>query len=223
MNSSNPSQPLDFAFHPQQVAPDALIASGAVVVGDVTLAAGSSVWFNATLRGDVERIVVGAGSNIQEGSILHADPGFPCEIGAGVTVGHGAVVHGARVGDNCIIGIRAVLLNGSVVGENSIVGACALLDRGQGLPARLADFGHPRQGRAPVDAGGDRSQSRLRSPLRATGGGIQGRSTVSVVSTTSRLRPQTWHASLGTQSVKTIGWQAAGGTPASGRCHRPAG
>lgn len=147
MNSSNPSQPLDFAFHPQQVAPDALIASGAVVVGDVTLAAGSSVWFNATLRGDVERIVVGAGSNIQEGSILHADPGFPCEIGAGVTVGHGAVVHGARVGDNCIIGIRAVLLNGSVVGENSIVGACALLTEGKvyppgslilGIPARVA-------------------------------------------------------------------------------------
>lgn len=143
MNSSNPPQPFDFEFHPQQVATDALIAPGAVVVGNVTLAAGSSVWFNATLRGDVERIGVGAGSNIQEGSILHVDPGFPCEIGAGVTVGHGAVVHGARVGDNCIIGIRAVLLNGSVVGANSIVGACALLTEGKVYPANSLILGIP--------------------------------------------------------------------------------
>ena len=143
MNSSNPLQPFDFEFHPDQVAPDALIAPGAVVVGDVTLAVASSVWFNATLRGDVERIVVGAGSNIQEGSILHADPGFPCEIGAGVTVGHGAVVHGARVGDNCIIGIRAVLLNGSEVGENSIVGACALLTEGKKYPPNSLILGIP--------------------------------------------------------------------------------
>ena len=143
MTRSNPQQPFDFQFRQEQVAPDVLIAPGAVVVGDVTLAAGSSVWFNATLRGDVERIAVGAGSNIQEGCILHADPGFPCEIGAGVTVGHGAVVHGARVGDNCIIGIRAVLLNGAVVGENSIVGACALLTEGKVYPPGSLILGTP--------------------------------------------------------------------------------
>ncbi len=143
MNSSNPPHPFDFEFHPQQVASDAFIAPGAVVVGDVTLAARSSVWFNATLRGDVERIVVGAGSNIQEGCILHADPGYPCVIGEGVTVGHGAVVHGARVGDNTLIGIRAVLLNGSEVGANSIVGACALLTEGKVYPPNSLILGIP--------------------------------------------------------------------------------
>lgn len=135
--------PLDTQFHPEKVHPTVFIAPGAVVVGDVTLDQGASVWFNATLRGDVESISVGARSNIQEGCILHADPGFPCEIGAGVTVGHGAVVHGAHVGDNCIIGIRAVLLNGSVVGENSIVGACALLTEGKAYPPNSLILGMP--------------------------------------------------------------------------------
>jgi len=139
--------PLNTQFHPEQVHPTVFIAPGAVVVGDVTLGAQASVWFNATLRGDVEALSVGPASNIQEGCILHADPGYPAVIGAGVTVGHGAVVHGATVGDNCIIGIRAVLLNGAVVGENSIVGAGALLTEGKvyppnslllGMPARVA-------------------------------------------------------------------------------------
>lgn len=143
MNRSTPDVPFDFSFRAGQIAPDALIAPGAVIVGDVTLAAGSSVWFNASLRGDVERIVVGPGSNIQEGCILHADPGFPCEIGSGVTVGHGAVVHGAQVGNNCVVGIRSVLLNGAVVGENSIVGACALLTEGKVFPPDSLILGVP--------------------------------------------------------------------------------
>lgn len=138
---------LDTHFHPEQIHPTVFIAPGAVVVGDVTLGAQASVWFNATLRGDVEALSIGPASNIQEGCILHADPGYPTVIGAGVTVGHGAVVHGATVGDNCIVGIRAVLLNGAVVGENSIVGAGALLTEGKvyppnslllGMPARVA-------------------------------------------------------------------------------------
>lgn len=143
MNSSNPQPPLDFEFYPNQVDPDALIAPGAVVVGDVTLGADVGIWFNSTLRGDVEAIVIGPRSNIQEGCILHADPGYPCVIGKGVTVGHGAVVHGARVGDNTLIGIRAVLLNGSEVGENSIVGACALLTEGKVYPANSLILGIP--------------------------------------------------------------------------------
>jgi carbonic anhydrase/acetyltransferase-like protein (isoleucine patch superfamily) len=134
---------LDTHFHPETVHPTAFIAPGAVVVGDVTLGEQASVWFNATLRGDVEALHVGARSNIQEGCILHADPGYPTVIGADVTVGHGAVVHGARVGDNCIVGIRAVLLNGSVVGENSIVGACALLTEGKVYPANSLILGMP--------------------------------------------------------------------------------
>ncbi|MEI2689400.1 MAG: gamma carbonic anhydrase family protein [Anaerolineae bacterium] len=134
---------LDTRFHPDQVDPSVFIAPGAVVVGAVTLAAQVSVWFNATLRGDVESIIVGPRSNIQEGCILHADPGYPTVIGADVTVGHGAVVHGARVGDNCIVGIRAVLLNGSTVGENSIVGAGALLTEGKVYPSNSLLLGAP--------------------------------------------------------------------------------
>jgi carbonic anhydrase/acetyltransferase-like protein (isoleucine patch superfamily) len=134
---------LDTVSHPERIHPTAFIAQGAVVVGDVTLGAEVGVWFNATLRGDVESIVVGPRSNIQEGCILHADPGFPTVIGSGVTVGHGAVVHGAAVGDNCIVGIRAVLLNGSEVGENSIVGACALLTEGKRYPPNSLILGIP--------------------------------------------------------------------------------
>lgn len=130
-------------FRPEQVHATAFIAPGAAVVGDVTLGEQASVWFNATLRGDVAAISVGPASNIQEGCILHADPGYPTVIGAGVTVGHGAVVHGARVGDNCIVGIRAVLLNGVEVGENCIVGACALLTEGKSYPPNSLILGIP--------------------------------------------------------------------------------
>ena len=130
-------------FRPEQVHSTAFIAQGAVVVGDVTLGEETSVWFNASLRGDSTPITIGPRSNIQEGCILHADPGFPAIIGAGVTVGHGAVVHGARVGDNSLIGIRAVLLNGVVVGENCIVGACALLTQGKEFPPGSLIMGAP--------------------------------------------------------------------------------
>jgi len=109
----------------------------------VTLGEGTGVWFNSTLRGDVESIVIGKRTNIQEGCILHADPGYPCVIGEGVTVGHGAVVHGARVGDNTLVGIRAVLLNGVEVGENSLVGACALLTEGKKYPPNSLILGMP--------------------------------------------------------------------------------
>ncbi|MER2600230.1 MAG: gamma carbonic anhydrase family protein [Caldilineales bacterium] len=134
---------LDTQHHPEQIHPSAFVAQGAVIVGNVTLAAQSSVWFNATLRGDSEAVIVGPRSNIQEGCILHADPGFPAVIGEGVTVGHGAVIHGARIGDNCLIGIRAVLLNGVEVGEHSLVGAGALLTEGKQFPAGVLILGVP--------------------------------------------------------------------------------
>lgn len=130
-------------FRPEQVHPTAFIGQGAVIVGDVTLGEETSVWFNASLRGDSESLTIGPRTNIQEGCILHADPGFPAILGAGVTVGHGAVVHGARVGDNSLIGIRAVLLNGVVVGENCIVGACALLTQGKEFPPNSLIMGAP--------------------------------------------------------------------------------
>jgi carbonic anhydrase/acetyltransferase-like protein (isoleucine patch superfamily) len=130
-------------FRPDQVDSTAFIAQGVVIVGDVTLAAECSVWFNSTLRGDTTPIRIGSRTNIQEGCILHADPGFPAIIGDDVTVGHGAIVHGAKVGNNTLIGMRAVLLNGVVVGENSIVGACSLLTEGKVFPAGSLILGTP--------------------------------------------------------------------------------
>ncbi len=130
-------------FQADQIHPTAFIAQGAIIVGHVTLAGESSVWFNATLRGDTAPVTIGARSNIQEGCIFHADPGFPAAVGQGVTVGHGAVVHGATIGDNSLVGIRAVLLNGVVVGDNCIVGAGSLLTQGKIFPPGSLIMGAP--------------------------------------------------------------------------------
>ena len=115
------------AFRHSQVASSVFIAPGAAVVGDVTLAEDVSLWFNAVLRGDTEALMVGAGSNIQDGAVCHADPGFPLVIGAGVTVGHGAIMHGARIGANTLIGMGAIILNGAEIGSHCIVGAGSLI------------------------------------------------------------------------------------------------
>ena len=130
-------------FRPHQVHPSTYLAPSAIVVGDVTLSAECSVWFHASLRGDMEAIFIGAQSNIQEGAIFHADPGFPALIGSGVTIGHGAIVHGARVGNNTVIGMRAVLLNGASIGENSMVGAGALVTEGKSFPPGVLILGSP--------------------------------------------------------------------------------
>ena len=113
---------------------EAFVAPTASVIGDVTLEAGASVWYGAVLRGDVERIFVGAQSNIQDNCTLHADPGFPVSIGERVSVGHNAVVHGATVGDDCLIGMGATVLNGAVIGAGSLVAAQALVPQGMQVP-----------------------------------------------------------------------------------------
>ncbi|MFD5271406.1 gamma carbonic anhydrase family protein [Streptomyces sp. NPDC058335] len=113
---------------------EAFVAPTSSVIGDVTLAAGASVWYGAVLRGDVERISVGAQSNIQDNCTLHADPGFPVTIGERVSVGHNAVVHGASVGDDCLIGMGATVLNGAVIGAGSLVAAQALVPQGMEVP-----------------------------------------------------------------------------------------
>lgn len=130
-------------FRAEQVHDSVFIAPGAVVVGDVTLEAEASVWFQAVLRGDTDRIVVGEQSNIQDGAVLHADFGFPCVIGAGVTIGHRAIIHGATVGDNTTIGMGATVLNDAVIGENSIVGAAALVTEGTIVPPGSLVLGVP--------------------------------------------------------------------------------
>jgi carbonic anhydrase/acetyltransferase-like protein (isoleucine patch superfamily) len=113
---------------------DAFVAPTASVIGDVTLEAGASVWYGAVLRGDVERITVRRDANIQDNVTLHADPGFPVSIGERVSVGHNAVVHGATVGDDCLIGMGATVLNGAVIGEGSLVAAQALVPQGMEVP-----------------------------------------------------------------------------------------
>ncbi|WP_432136862.1 MULTISPECIES: gamma carbonic anhydrase family protein [unclassified Streptomyces] len=112
----------------------AFVAPNATVIGDVTLAAGASVWYGAVVRGDVERISVGVQSNIQDNCTLHADPGFPVSVGERVSVGHNAVVHGATVGDDCLIGMGATVLNGAVIGAGSLVAAQALVPQGMVVP-----------------------------------------------------------------------------------------
>ncbi|RMG80939.1 MAG: gamma carbonic anhydrase family protein [Chloroflexi bacterium] len=137
------SEQYHVTFRPQQVHPSVWIAPNAVVVGDVTLAENVSVWFGAVLRGDTEALYIGAGSNIQDGCVLHADPGFPLHIGVGVTVGHRAVVHGARIGDNTLVGMGAIILNGAQVGRNCIIGAGALLTQGKHYPDNALILGSP--------------------------------------------------------------------------------
>src|SRR5271170_7476406 len=105
------------------VAASCYIAPNAVVLGKVILLENSSVWFGAVLRGDNETISIGAGSNVQDGAVLHTDPGFPMSIGADVSIGHQAMLHGCTVGDGSLIGIQAIVLNGAVIGKGSLVGA----------------------------------------------------------------------------------------------------
>ncbi|MEV6955284.1 gamma carbonic anhydrase family protein [Streptomyces sp. NPDC051183] len=119
--------------HPD-VDPEAFTAPTSVVIGDVTLAAGASVWYSAVLRADCGPIVLGADSNVQDNCTIHVDPGFPVSIGARVSIGHNAVVHGCTVEDDCLIGMGATVLNGAVIGAGSLVAAQALVPQGMVVP-----------------------------------------------------------------------------------------
>lgn len=119
------------------------VAPGAMLIGKVVLQAQASVWFNAVLRGDNEPIVIGERSNVQDGSVLHTDPGHPLTLGRGVTVGHLAMLHGCEVGDNSLIGINAVILNGAKIGRNCIIGANTLVGEGKVIPDNSMVLGSP--------------------------------------------------------------------------------
>ena len=122
---------------------DFWIAPNATVIGKVKLLKDASVWFNAVLRGDVELITVGQGSNVQDGAIIHTDPGFPCTIGKNVTVGHLAMLHGCEIGDGSLIGIGSVILNGAKIGKNCIIGSKALVTEGMEIPDGAMVLGIP--------------------------------------------------------------------------------
>ena len=119
------------------------VADSASLIGDVVLEEDASVWFGAVLRGDNEPIVLGDDSNIQEGCVLHTDPGAPLTIGKGVTIGNQVMLHGCTVGDGALIGIQAVVLNRAVIGKDCLVGAGAVVTEGKSFPDRSVIFGSP--------------------------------------------------------------------------------
>ncbi|HCS29118.1 MAG TPA: gamma carbonic anhydrase family protein [Spongiibacteraceae bacterium] len=122
---------------------DQFIAHNATVIGNVTLSELVSIWFNVVVRGDAEKISIGARSNIQDASVLHADPGFPLQIGEDVTVGHKAMLHGCTIGDGSLIGINAVVLNGAKIGKGCLIGANALVTEGTEIPDGSMVLGSP--------------------------------------------------------------------------------
>lgn len=119
------------------------VAPGANVIGSVVLSENASVWFGATIRGDNDTISIGRNSNVQEGAVLHTDPGIPLRVGENVTVGHQAMLHGCTIGDGSLIGIQAVVLNGAVIGKHCLVGAGAVVTERKVFPDRSLIVGAP--------------------------------------------------------------------------------
>ncbi len=122
---------------------DYWVAPGAHVIGRVVLESATSVWFGSTLRGDNELITIGAGTNVQENTVMHTDMGYPLMIGAGCTIGHRAMLHGCVVGENSLIGMGATVLNGAVIGKNAVIGAGALKRQGKTIPDNALVMGIP--------------------------------------------------------------------------------
>ena len=119
------------------------VAPGAILVGRVVLEDRATVWFGAIVRGDNEPIAIGTASNVQDGAVLHADPGFPLTIGAYVTVGHQAMLHGCTVGDGALVGINSVVLNGAKIGAGALIGANSLVPEGKEIPPGVLAVGSP--------------------------------------------------------------------------------
>lgn len=140
------------AGHTPQLDPESWVAPNASLIGQVRLAARAGVWYSATLRAEAEVIEIGAGTNIQDGVTVHVDPGFPVHVGAGVSVGHNAVLHGCTIGDGVLIGMGAIVLNAAVVGEGSLVAAGALITQGMVVPPRSLVAGVPGKVRRELSA-----------------------------------------------------------------------
>ncbi|WP_216903233.1 gamma carbonic anhydrase family protein [Nocardia alni] len=145
--------------HAPQIDDSAWVAPNATVIGRVRLGAQVGIWYSAVLRGDLEDISVGERTNIQDGCVLHADPGFPLTVGAGVSVGHNAILHGCTIGDDVLVGMGATVLNGAVIGEGSLIAANALIPEGAQIPPRSLVAGVPGKVRREL---GDEDVDRIR-------------------------------------------------------------
>lgn len=119
------------------------IAPGGRIIGDVTIGKNSGVWYNSVIRADTDRIVIGENTNIQDNAVLHVDEGHPMQIGDGVSIGHGAVLHGCSIGDNTVIGMGAIVLNDAKIGKNCIIGAGSMVPGGMEVPDGHIAFGSP--------------------------------------------------------------------------------
>ncbi|GGJ23300.1 gamma carbonic anhydrase family protein [Deinococcus roseus] len=158
----------ELAGEKPKVARTAWIAPSADVIGKVTIGDHASVWFGVVLRGDVEAITIGEGSNVQDGAVLHSDPGFPCVLHQNVTVGHRAIVHGATLHEGSLVGMGAIMLNGSSLGKGAMLAAGALLKEGQhiedgmlavGVPAKVIKVAPPTQNAQRYQQNAQRYQS----------------------------------------------------------------
>ncbi|GAA3681578.1 gamma carbonic anhydrase family protein [Arthrobacter ginkgonis] len=143
---------VSIAGHAPNIATDAWIAPTAAVIGDVEIGPATGIFYGAVLRADMESITVGAGSNVQDTAVVHADPGHPARIGDHVSIGHGAVLHGCTVGDGALIGMNATVLNGATVGAGSLVAANALVLEGTEIPPGSLVAGVPAKVRRPLTA-----------------------------------------------------------------------
>ena len=150
---------MNVRHRPELIDSTAFIAPSAAVLGDVAIGAESSVWFCAVIRGDTEAIRIGRQTNVQDGCILHADEGFPCTLGDRVTLGHGAIVHGATVEDDCLIGMRAVVMNGAKIGKGSIVAVGSIVTEGTEVPPGSVAIGQPAKVKRATT---DRDRERIR-------------------------------------------------------------
>ncbi|MBB2946964.1 carbonic anhydrase/acetyltransferase-like protein (isoleucine patch superfamily) [Actinoplanes lutulentus] len=144
---------IEIGGHAPRVAPTAWVAPGAVVAGRVTLGADVSVWYQTVVRADLEDVAIGPGTNLQDGVVVHADPGFPVSVGSGVSVGHRAVLHGCTIEDDVLIGMGAIVMNGAHIGTGSIVAAGALVPEGSRIPAGSLVLGMPAKVRRPITEG----------------------------------------------------------------------
>ena len=126
-----------------EISTDSWVAPNAIIIGKVKLEKNSSIWFNAVLRGDIEKIVIGENSNIQDGSVLHTDPGYPLTVGKGVTVGHMVMLHGCEISDDTLIGIGSAILNKAKIGKNCIIGANTLVTENKTIPDSSLVLGSP--------------------------------------------------------------------------------